>query len=57
MVVIDSTKIKASSREAAERKIRAKARKNLFVVCNPGYRNNKRVPGLWQCQINYEKVK
>ena len=58
MAVIDSSvKIKASSREAAEKKILSKARRNMFVVCNPGYRNDKRVTGLWQCQVNYEKVK
>ena len=57
MAVIDSVKIKASSREAAEKKIRAKATKNLFVVCNPGYLNDKRVPGLWNCEVNYKKVK
>lgn len=57
MVVIDKTKIEAASREAAEKKILAKAKRKLFVVCNPGYRGGKRVPGLWNCDVNYEKLK
>ena len=57
MVVIDSVRTKASSRAAAEKKIRAKAGKNLFVVCNPRFVKGKAVPGLWQCEVNYKKVK
>lgn len=57
MTVVDYIKIKADSREAAEKKILSKAKKKLFVVCNPGYKNNKRVPRLWQCDVNYEKMK
>jgi len=57
MVVIDSVRTKASSRAAAEKKIRAKAGKNLFVACNPRFVKGKAVHGLWQCEVNYKKVK
>ena len=62
MVVVDRIKLKASSREEAEKKMLRKAKKNLFVVCNPGYKrgpyrsDDVRVPGLWTCEVNYKKV-
>jgi len=58
MTVVDSIKVKAASRETAEKKVRAKVVKNLYVHCNPAYgSSNQRISGLWRCEVSYEKGK
>ena len=57
MTVVDVVgSVKASTREAAAKKVRAKVGKNLYVHCNPAYGPpDQRIPGLWRCEVTYKK--
>ena len=50
-------KVSAATREAAVKKITPKAKKNIWVHCNPYYQGEQRIPYEWRCEVSYAKVK